>query len=113
MQRLTWKCSVPKVERGGIGGGGGGGGGDWNAVGGNAQYLSGKAFTGQLSYDCVRLGARVADLAISVSREFDADPGSATTAPASTNLPLTVHMYAEVDKAIAVAPDNTYRIVYA
>ncbi len=86
---------------------------DWNAVGGNAQYLSGKAFTGQLSYDCVRLGARVADLAISVSREFDADPGSATTAPASTNLPLTVHMYAEVDKAIAVSPDNTYRIVYA
>jgi len=85
---------------------------DWNAVGGAAQYLTGKAFGGSLSYDCVRIGARVADLAISLSRQFDADPGSATTAPASTNLPLTVNMYAEIDKAISVNPDGSYRIVY-
>ncbi len=86
---------------------------DWNAVGATDQPLTGKAFGGALSYDAIRIGARVADLAISLSREFDADPGSATTAPASTNLALTVHMYAEVDKAIAVRPDGSYRIVYA
>ena len=86
---------------------------NFNAVGGGDQELTGKAFGGALSYDCVRLGARVADLSINISREFDADPGSATTAPASTNLALTVHMYAEVDKAIAFRPDGSYRIVYA
>lgn len=86
---------------------------NWNAVGATLQPLTGKAFGGALSYDCVRLGARVADLAISFSREFDADPGSATTAPHSTNLALTVHLYGEVDKAIAFRPDGSYRIVYA
>lgn len=86
---------------------------NFNAVGATLQPVSGKAFGGALSYDCVRIGARVADLAISISREFDADPGSATTAPASTNLPLTVHMYAEVDKGMSVAADGSYRIVYA
>jgi len=77
------------------------------------QWDSGKAFGGALSYDCVRIGARVADLSIQISREFDADPlGQAGTAPASTNAALQINMYAEVEKALAVGGAG-YRIVYA
>ncbi len=87
---------------------------DWNAPTGVDATIDGKAFSGALSYDCVRIGARVADLAISISREFDADPGLTpiTVAPASTNLAITVNLYAEIDKLITVAADGSYRIVY-
>ena len=77
------------------------------------QWDSGKAFGGQLSYDVVRIGARVADLSIQIGREFDADPlGQVGTAPASTNAPITMNMYGEVEKALAVGGAG-YRIVYA
>lgn len=73
----------------------------------------GKAFSGQLSYDCVRIGAVVADLQIQISREADGDAGSATTAPRVTNLPVNVNLYAEVDKSLVMGRDNSYRITYS
>ncbi len=79
--------------------------------GGAAVIDSGKAFSGALSYDCVRIGARVADLQIQISREFDASPANAAKAPSATNLALNLNLYAEVDKALAITSDG-YRIVY-
>ena len=82
------------------------------AQAGANQPASGKAFCGQLSYDCVRVGARVADLNISISRVFDADAGTAATAPASTNLALNVFMFGEVDKQLVLRRDGSYAISY-
>ncbi len=80
---------------------------------GAGQFNSGKAFAGALSYDCVRIGARVADLQIQISRTADGAAGSATTAPRSTNLACNVNMYAEIDKSLVVRPDGSYVVVYS
>lgn len=80
---------------------------------GGLQPQSGKALSGALSYDCVRIGARVADLQIQISRTADGATGSATTAPRSTNLACNVNMYAEVDKSLVMRPDNSYVVVYS
>lgn len=83
-------------------------------LGGASQQNSGKALAGQLSYDCVRIGARVADLQIQISRSADGAAGSATTAARSTNLPVNVNLYAEIDKSLVMGRDgSSYRIVYS
>ena len=79
--------------------------------GGAAVVDSGKAFSGALSYDVCRIGARVADLQIQIGREFDASPANAAQSPSATNLALNINIFAEVDKAMAITKDG-YRIVY-
>lgn len=79
--------------------------------GGAAAVDVGKAFSGALSYDCVRIGARVADLQIQLARDADASNANAAAAPSATNLALNLNLYAEVDKALAITKDG-YRIVY-
>ena len=85
---------------------------DLNAPGSTDVFNTGKAYSGALSYDCVGIRARVADLQIQIGRTFDGDQGSATTPPAATNLALNVNCYAEVDVALAFRPDGSYRRVY-
>ena len=80
---------------------------------GAGVQLSGKAFAGALSYDCVRLGARVADLQIQISREADGGTSGGNLPPRSTNLACNVNMYAEVDKSLVMGRDGQYRIVYS
>ena len=63
---------------------------------------------GQMSWDVVRVGARVADLQINIQRTNNRD----SDALAPTNAGLVVNCYAEVKKALAVMADG-YRIVYA
>lgn len=78
---------------------------------GAAVVDTGKAFSGALSYDCVRIGARVADLQIQIARDIDAGDANAANPPSATNLALNLNLFAEVDKAMAVNADG-YRIVY-
>jgi len=80
---------------------------------GTGYQLSGKAFAGQLSYDCVRIGARVADLQIQISRTGDGGTSGGDLAPRATNLACNVNMYAEVDKSLVMGRDGQYRIVYS
>ena len=63
---------------------------------------------GQMDWDCVRLGARVADLQIQIQRTNNRD--SAAKNP--TNQALNINTYAEVKKALAVMAGG-YNIVYA
>ena len=64
------------------------------------QGQPGKDFGGALSYDCVRIGAKVADLQIQMTRTAD---GKAAVLPEirATNAALNINLYAEVDKALA------------
>ncbi len=66
------------------------------------------AFNGQMSWDCVRLGARVADLQINISRTNNKD----SNANAATNNAINCNLYAEVKKAMAMGQSG-YSIVYA
>ena len=76
--------------------------------GDRANTLADPAEAGQMDWDCVRLGARVADLQINIQRTNQRD----TDAKAATNEALNINCYAEVKKAMAVMA-NGYRIVYA
>jgi len=63
---------------------------------------------GQMDWDCVRIGARVADLQINLQRTNQRD----SDAKAATNEALNINCYAEVKKALAVMAKG-YNIVYA
>lgn len=76
--------------------------------GDRANTLADPAQAGQMDWDCVRLGARVADLQINIQRTNQRD----TDAKAATNEALNINCYAEVKKALAVRA-NDYNIVYA
>lgn len=65
-------------------------------------------FGGQQAYQAVRLGARVAELQISLSRITNQD----TSARDTTNAAQTINLYAEVRKVL-VANANGYNITYA
>ena len=67
----------------------------------------GTQFGGQMDWDCVRIGARVADLQLNMSRTNNRDTGKAMT-----NASLQVNMYAEVMKQI-VFSKGRYDITYA
>ena len=73
----------------------------------NANMNSGADFGGQMDWDCIRLGARVADLQINMSRTNNRDTGKAMT-----NEGLQVNLYAEVIKQI-VFSRGRYDISYA
>jgi len=73
---------------------------------------AGKEYGGALSYDCVRIGAKVADLQIQMTRTADGAAVAAGTIRA-TNAALNINLYAEVDKALVMGRDGQYRIVYA
>ena len=75
--------------------------------------LTGKAFAGALSYDCVRIGARVADLQIQISRDATGNTKTATSVPYASHLACNINLYAEVDKVMVMGRDGQYRIVYA
>lgn len=85
---------------------------DVNAPGSTNMWDTGKAYSGALSYDCVRIGARVADLQIQIGRMFDGNASTAGSPPAPTNMALNINCYAEVDCALAFRPDGSYRRVY-
>lgn len=74
----------------------------------NANILDDPLIGGQQSFDCARLGARVADLQVQIQRENIND----TSVKAATNDALTVNLYGEVSKILNVSA-NSYRIVYA
>jgi hypothetical protein len=63
---------------------------------------------GQMSWDCVRLGQRVADLQVQIQRTNNRD----TAALSPTNNTLNINAYGEVKKAMAVMADS-YNIVFA
>tara|TARA_R110002074_G_scaffold359773_1_gene532342 strand:+ start:3269 stop:4525 length:1257 start_codon:yes stop_codon:yes gene_type:complete len=67
----------------------------------------GAQFGGQMDWDCVRIGARVADLQLNMSRTNNRDTGKGMT-----NASLQVNMYAEVMKQI-VFSKGRYDISYA
>ena len=76
--------------------------------------VKGKNFAGQLSYDCVRIGAKVADLQIQITRTADGvTPSAGGVFVRPTNEALNINLYAEVDKALVMGRDGQYRIVYA
>ena len=93
----NWTLADSMVKLGGPGGG---------------ASETGKTLSGALSYDCVRIGAKVADLQIQISRTSDGTAFADGTVRA-TNDPLIVDMFAEVDKAMVMGRDGQYRIVYA
>ena len=72
-----------------------------------ANMESGADFGGQMAWDCIRIGARVADLQLNLSRTNNKDTGKAMT-----NESLQVNMYAEVMKQI-VFSKGRYDITYA
>lgn len=72
-----------------------------------ASMDNGADFGGQMDWDCVRLGARVADLQLNISRTNNRDTGKAMT-----NAQLQINMYAEVMKQI-VFSNGRYDISYA
>ena len=71
-----------------------------------ANMATGVQFGGQMGWDCVRLGARVADLTINMSRTNNRDTGKAIT-----NAAIQVNMYAEVKSQI-VFSKGRYDISY-
>ena len=72
---------------------------------------NGDKLNGQMSWDCVRLGARVADLVVNISRTNNLD----ASAQAATNDGIVCNLYGEVRKAMALGASAgaSYRIVYA
>lgn len=64
---------------------------------------------GQMSWDCVRLGQRVADLQVQIQRTNNRD----TAALSPTNNTLNINAYGEVKKAMAVMGDGSFNIVFA
>lgn len=81
----------------------------WSKGGDNMEGAG--AFNGQMSWDSVRLGARVADLQINISRTNNRD----ASAKSATNDGLVCNLYAEVKKAMAMGASAgaSYRIIYA
>ena len=73
---------------------------------------SGKGFAGSLSYDCVRIGARVADLSIQIRRKFTGNVWADGVPNSATNEALNLNLYAEVDKQLVVRRDGSYMIQY-
>jgi hypothetical protein len=73
-----------------------------------ANSLNNPLIAGQMSWDCVRLGQRVADLQIQIQRTNLLD----TDALNPTNSALTVNAYGEVKKAMSVGAGG-YSIVFA
>jgi len=73
-----------------------------------AASLADPKEAGQMSWDCVRLGQRVADLQVQIQRTNQRD----TDALAPTNEALTINAYGEVKKAMAVMSSG-YNIVFA
>ena len=65
-------------------------------------------FGGQQAYQAVRLGARVAELQISLSRITNQDTSKRDT----TNAAQTINLYAEVRKVLVANADG-YNISYA
>lgn len=62
---------------------------------------------GQQSFDCVRIGARIADLQIGLTRTTNKD----TAKDGYTNLQLAVNLYGEVKKVWTMS-NGRYRIAY-
>lgn len=73
-----------------------------------ADSLADPNEAGQMSWDCVRLGQRVADLQVNIQRTNQRD----TDAVAPTNTALNINAYAECKKAMAVMASG-YNIVFA
>ena len=65
-------------------------------------------FGGQQSWDAVRIGARVAELQVQISRITNQD----TSIRNSTNAAMTINLYGEIRKALT-ASANGYDIIYA
>lgn len=64
---------------------------------------------GSQSWDCIRLGARVRELQVQVSRLCNQDTTALRTA---TNDACVVNMYAEVRKVLSMTPNGRYTIIY-
>ncbi len=73
-----------------------------------AASLSDPNEAGQMSWDCVRLGQRVADLQVQIQRTNNRD----ADALCPTNEALNINAYGEVKKAMAVMSSG-YNIVFA
>tara|TARA_R110000803_G_scaffold84045_1_gene150177 strand:- start:2028 stop:3287 length:1260 start_codon:yes stop_codon:yes gene_type:complete len=73
-----------------------------------ANSLNNPLISGQMSWDCVRLGQRVADLQVQIQRTnlLDTDPLN------PTNSALAINAYAEVKKAMSVGAGG-YAVVFA
>ena len=81
----------------------------WNKGSENMEGTG--VFSGAMSWDSVRLGARVADLQINISRVNNSD----TSTKSATNDGIVCNLYAEVKKAMALGASAgaSYRIIYA
>lgn len=73
-----------------------------------ADSLADPNEAGQMSWDCVRLGQRVADLQVNIQRTNQRD----SDALAPTNTALNINAYAECKKAMAIMASG-YNIVFA
>ena len=77
----------------------------WDQV---PNILTDQNLTSQAAWDCCEIGARVADLQLSISRTNNAD---ATAKKAPTNNAIQVNMYAEVRKVITFQ-NGGYSVIY-
>lgn len=80
----------------------------WSKDGFNNTLAGG---AGSMSWDCVRLGARVADLVVNISRVNNRD----SSTKSATNDGIVCNLYGEVKKALAIGASSSagYRIIYA
>ena len=77
----------------------------WTLGNGN---LENPLIGGQAAWDCCEIGARVADLQLSITRDTNRD----TSVRAPTNQAIQVNMYAEINKVLSFQ-NGSYSIVYA
>lgn len=67
-------------------------------------------YAGQQSWDCIRLGARVSELQVQLSRINNNDAAASGKTP--TNDPCVINLYAEARKILTMNKDMTYTVVY-
>tara|TARA_R110002012_G_scaffold3673_2_gene17255 strand:+ start:1418 stop:2671 length:1254 start_codon:yes stop_codon:yes gene_type:complete len=78
---------------------------DWANMGEVTKDVN---YAGQQSWDCIRIGARVRELQVQVSRLNNQDT---TVAKNSTNAACVVNLYAEVRKVMTINADG-YTVIY-
>ena len=64
---------------------------------------------GSQSWDCIRLGARVRELQVQVSRINNQDQTARRTA---TNDACVINMYAEIRRVLSMTPNGRYNLIY-
>ena len=73
-----------------------------------SNLISEEGLSGQAAYACCNIGARVANLQVTIQRENNQD----TSQKSATNDALQVNLYAEVEKVITFSGDS-YSVIYA